>query len=390
MGHGRKKRRTHVALAEEDLSKTPRALVVKSGHVGTSVARLVHDVRKVMEPNTASNLKERVNNRIKDYVAVSAQLGISHILMFSQTDAGTNLRIARIPRGPTLYFKVNSYALTNDCLKLQKSPFTANSIFKSSPLIILNNFAGADKGKELKLMTAMLQNMFPAINPSVMHLSDARRVVLFNYNDATGMVDFRHYTVVVKPVGVTKGVKRVILAKNIPSMAGFDDISEYVLREAFASESDVEDGPENEVTLPQDYVGRNNRKNEQRAVRLQELGPRMELCLMKVEAGLCEGDVLYHKYVSKTKEELEKAARLRQIKMTNQARRRQEQEAHVKRKKGQQESDDESEAESDAEDRGGESDDSDGSDSKPKKVAKKAGKARLVADDFGADEYSSS
>ncbi|KAJ2369782.1 rRNA-binding ribosome biosynthesis protein, partial [Coemansia sp. RSA 2607] len=83
MGHGRKKRRTHVVPTEEDMSKTPRALVVKSGHVGTSVARLVHDVRKVMEPNTASNLKERVNNRIKDYVAVSAQLGISHILMFS-------------------------------------------------------------------------------------------------------------------------------------------------------------------------------------------------------------------------------------------------------------------------------------------------------------------
>ncbi|KAJ1936285.1 rRNA-binding ribosome biosynthesis protein, partial [Linderina pennispora] len=178
----------------------------------------------------------------------------------------------------------------------------------------------------------MLQNLFPAINPSAMTLAEARRVVLFNYNEATGMVDFRHYAIVVKPVGVTKGVKRVIMAKNMPSLANFDDISEYVLREAFASESDVEDGPENSVTLAQDYVGRGNKKNEQRAIRLMELGPRMELKLLKVQAGLCEGDILFHGYIHKTKEEIEKAERLRQIKLTQQARRRQQQEANVERK----------------------------------------------------------
>ncbi|KAI9505520.1 Brix domain-containing protein, partial [Coemansia spiralis] len=269
---------------------------VKSGAVGRTVSELVADVRHVMEPNTAAKLKERKSNKIKDYVAVSSQLSLTHILMFSQTESGTNLRIGRIPRGPTLYFRVNNYSLAKDCLRLQKTPHTSDAEYKTSPLIILNNFAGEDKGKELKLMTAMLQNMFPAINPSTMHLSEARRVVLFNYNDSTGTVDFRHYTIVVKPVGVTKGVKRVILAKNLPSMAEYDDISEYVLREAFASESDMEDGPEAAVTLPQDYVGRGNTKNEQRAVRLLELGPRMELKLMKVEGGLCEGEILYHSY----------------------------------------------------------------------------------------------
>lgn len=79
-------------------------------------------------------------------------------------------------------------------------------------------------------------------------------------------------------------------------MSKFDDISDYILREAVVSESDVEDGDESTVTLAQNYHGRNNRKNEQRAVRLQELGPRMKLQLVKVENGLCGGEVLYHKF----------------------------------------------------------------------------------------------
>ncbi|KAJ1932721.1 rRNA-binding ribosome biosynthesis protein, partial [Linderina macrospora] len=332
MGHGRKKKRTHVTPTEEELDKIPRSLVVKSGSVGRTVSALVADVRQVMEPNTAARLKERKTNKIKDYVAVASQLGLTHLMIFSQTEVGTNMRVGRIPRGPTLSFRVNKYSLAKDCLRLQKLPRTSGTEYKSSPLVILNNFAGESKGKEFKLMTAMLQNLFPAINPSAMTLAEARRVVLFNYNEATGMVDFRHYAIVVKPVGVTKGVKRVIMAKNMPSLANFDDISEYVLREAFASESDVEDGPENSVTLAQDYVGRGNKKNEQRAIRLMELGPRMELKLLKVQAGLCEGDILYHGYIHKTKEEIEKAERLRQIKMTQQARRRQQQEANVERK----------------------------------------------------------
>jgi ribosome biogenesis protein SSF1/2 len=67
-------------------------------------------------------------------------------------------------------------------------------------------------------------------------------------------------------------------------------------REINAAESDMEDNPESTVTLPQDYVGRNNRQSEQRAIRLTELGPRMDLTLVKIQDGVCAGEVLYHKY----------------------------------------------------------------------------------------------
>lgn len=40
------------------------------------------------------------------------------------------------------------------------------------------------------------------------------------------------------------------------------------------------------------------------SIRLQELGPRLTLELMKVERGVCEGEVLYHSYLTKTQDEV--------------------------------------------------------------------------------------
>ena len=128
-----------------------------------------------------------------------------------------------------------------------------------------------------------------------MQLADARRVVLLNYNSETKHLDFRHYNVSVKPVGISKSIKRVITT-DVPDLKGFEDISDYVLRGAFASESDVEDGPDSTVTLGQDYVGRNNKRQDQRAIKLVELGPRMELKLVKIQGGMCDGEVLYHDF----------------------------------------------------------------------------------------------
>jgi hypothetical protein len=60
-GSRRKKTRTHVkpteASADPTASKVPKSFVVKSGTVGGSVAALVRDVRKVLEPNTGSRIR---------------------------------------------------------------------------------------------------------------------------------------------------------------------------------------------------------------------------------------------------------------------------------------------------------------------------------------------
>lgn len=61
-----------------------------------------------------------------------------------------------------------------------------------------------------------------------------------------------------------------------------------IYRAKDASESDIEDGTEAEVTVPQKTKG-----PLQMAVRLVELGPRMQLKLMKIQEGFCGGEILY-------------------------------------------------------------------------------------------------
>ena len=50
------------------------------------------------------------------------------------------------------------------------------------------------------------------------------------------------------------------------------------------------------VTLPQNYVGRNNKQAQQRAIKLIEVGPRIQMTLTKIQNGFCDGEVIYHSF----------------------------------------------------------------------------------------------
>jgi hypothetical protein len=56
----RRKNRTHlkgIRSQESSTANVPKSFVIKHGHVGTSLTQLTRDIRKVMEPNTATRLK---------------------------------------------------------------------------------------------------------------------------------------------------------------------------------------------------------------------------------------------------------------------------------------------------------------------------------------------
>jgi len=56
----KRKNRTHLKggeAKEASTSNVPKSIIIKHGQVGHSLAQLVRDMRKVMEPNTASRLK---------------------------------------------------------------------------------------------------------------------------------------------------------------------------------------------------------------------------------------------------------------------------------------------------------------------------------------------
>jgi hypothetical protein len=58
----RRKNRTHLKGASANVQtkeNAPKSFVIKHGQVGSSLAQLVRDLRKVMEPNTATRLKVR-------------------------------------------------------------------------------------------------------------------------------------------------------------------------------------------------------------------------------------------------------------------------------------------------------------------------------------------
>lgn len=235
---------------------------------------------------------------------------MTHIMVFNKTPTGTNLRIGRTPRGPTLTFRVNSYSLVKDIANSLKRPKSPGTQFKTAPLLVLNNFAGDDVAT--RLITKTFQNMFPSINVANVDLKALRRVLLINRDSETGKLDIRHYEIAVKPTGLSKSVKQ-LLRTDIPDLSKFDDISSYILRGGDGYESDASDleGSGNKVELPQTVAGAGNTERKQSAVRLTELGPRMELSLLKIEEGFCEGEVLYHSYIKLTEAEKDEKARNR-------------------------------------------------------------------------------
>lgn len=135
------------------------------------------------------------------------------------------LKIARLPRGPTLTFKIHEFSLTKDVISSLKKQNVVEEAFQHSPLIVLNSFSG--EGMQMKLMASMFQNMFPTINLNNVDLNTVKRCVLLNYNPSTKLIDFRHYNVKVVPVGITKGVKKVIQGK-VPNLSKCNDIAELL------------------------------------------------------------------------------------------------------------------------------------------------------------------
>ncbi|ESO84096.1 hypothetical protein LOTGIDRAFT_184139 [Lottia gigantea] len=317
-------------LQEEEYTKTPHSMVFHRGNVGKVLEELVKNMRDVMEPYTATSLQVRNKNTLKDFLSVAGALNVTHFMVFTKNDLHTNLRVLRTPKGPTLTFQLHKFTLTKDVLSSLRKPDLDKSVYRHHPLLVLNNFGG--EGMQMKLMSTMFQNMFPSINVNKVNLNTIRRCVLVNYDSETKLIEFRHYSVRAAPVGVSRGVKK-LLKSHIPDLSRYADVSEYLAKGCNLSESEAEfDGPHNEVTLPQNVFGRGNMKSSQSAIRLKEIGPRMTLQLIMIEEGCCDGKVLFHEYVKKTERELKEIQKLKKQKQSLKEARRKQQEINIAKK----------------------------------------------------------
>lgn len=119
---------------------------------------------------------------LKDFVSIAGPIGVSHIMTFSKssTTSSVNMRLMRLPQGPTLHFRgniyfygstqsiiivclVENYLLAREVLSAAKRPVHYQALFSTSPLVVMNGFNNSKK-KELGLMQAFVENMFPVIN----------------------------------------------------------------------------------------------------------------------------------------------------------------------------------------------------------------------------------
>lgn len=138
-----------------------------------------------------------------------------------------------------------------------------------------------------------------------MNLSTCKRIVLFNLikdplNENEFIIEFRHYGISMRQRDVNRGIKKLLNSKKLPDMSKFNDLADYIMRNGkkngsqggFSSESEMDDLPESRIILPEDY--QDKKKNTSVAIKLHELGPRLQLKLVKIEEGFCRGNVVFH------------------------------------------------------------------------------------------------
>ncbi|KAK3089492.1 hypothetical protein FSP39_004030 [Pinctada imbricata] len=183
-------KKNQIAKQEEDYKKSPHSFVFHRGLVGKNVKQLVNDLRHVMEPFTASHLQVRKKNVLKDFVHIAGVLNVSHFVIVTKSEVATHLKVCRLPRGPTLTFKVNNYCLSKDLVSTLKKPNMDPKQFLHHPLVVMNNFSSEQN--EQKLVSSMFQNMFLSINVNKVNLNNIRRVVMLSYNPEGKTIDFRH------------------------------------------------------------------------------------------------------------------------------------------------------------------------------------------------------
>lgn len=335
-------------------------------------------------------LKERRSNKLRDYTTMVGPLGVSHLLLFSRSNTGnTNLRLALTPRGPTLHFRVETYSLSKDVQKAVKHAKSSRQEYLTPPLLVMNNFispSSTDTSEQAvpkhleSLTTTIFQSLFPPISPQSTPLSSIRRVLLLDrerpkspsdpssVDNGSYTINLRHYAISTKRTGLSRAVRRLKAAENpnkdskkrrgFINLSKVEDAADYVLDPSAAgggftsgSETELETDAEVEVmeanarkVLSRKQMNTLRSRNEKvsrpdqsevekRAVKLVEIGPRMRLRMTKVEEGVCGGKVMWHEFISKTKEEVQRMEKVWDARRREKEQRRRAQRENVERKR---------------------------------------------------------
>jgi len=218
---------------------------------------LLHDIRDLMYPYTASKLKESKRNTIKDFVSAAGLYGVSHMMVLTQTEVSNYLRIIKNPRGPTITFRMNEYSLARDVVRFVQETKKNSKIFsttlQTAPLLIMNGFSSRPDNDPMKIVSLMIQSMFPPLKVQSMNLSTCKRIILFNLTDKNE-IEFRHYGLSARQRAINRTIKKLVNKNTVPNLARYNDIADYVLHSknrsesgAYSSESEIDDLPGSKI-----------------------------------------------------------------------------------------------------------------------------------------------
>ncbi|KAK7678647.1 hypothetical protein QCA50_018374 [Cerrena zonata] len=206
--------------------------------------------------------------------------------------------------------------------------------------------------------------MFPPIQPQSTNVGGIKRVLMLNKDPVTGNIELRHYAINTKLVEETRNIKKLINShhnpkKNIPNLSKNKDISELVLDPysvgGVTSDSEVEDdaiveikNEENNIlkkknaTAPTEDDPMGEQAEEEtnaapstrkRAIKLTELGPRINMTLVKIEEGLLgSSKTIYHANIEKSDKEIKALEKRHQELQKIKSERRAKQQENVKAK----------------------------------------------------------
>lgn len=280
------------------IKEAPHSFVIKKGTIGGGLSMLMQDMRCVFEPFTAKKLHVMRKNSIRDFVSVASIFHVQNMLIITKTEKAAYLRFCKLPRGPTLTYKILDYSLRKDIVASQRKPCSAPDLYLRAPLVIMKSFNEKIAGDEEhhfdqnELQTVMWQGLFPSIDVRHLKLLKMKRCVLLNLNTDTGNISFRHYAIRVRPVGVSKPIRRLVTRKKLPDLGKFQSIDE--LLDDGGMSSGASDGEEDQLDTAR-HVDTSNEdfSTSKSAIRLVELGPRMTIKLHRIQDGLLGGVKLY-------------------------------------------------------------------------------------------------
>ncbi|KAL3319932.1 hypothetical protein Ciccas_001388 [Cichlidogyrus casuarinus] len=350
----RKQRRVAKANAEKQYKDAPHSFIFARPGVGTYVKRLAKDMRLIFEPYTATKLMVSRRNTLKDFISIAGPMNVTHLMYLTHSnksgksdtftsnvdDSNVYLHLVRSPRGPSFTFKVKEYCFAKEIASLIMRSFSRTQFFQP-PLLVMTGFSSSDEvmSRTLRLTVDMFQNMLPPLNVQRLKLRNVKRVLLLSREEdpltKEELIHLRHFHIRTENKEISKPLRRLGMggaqlrkkslsglnpgglgnSTGVPNLAKYRNMEDYLTKAGFTSDSGMSDfEDEQEVEFGKEATKRSelmgvkhglpHLTSKKATIKLVELGPRLTMTLIKVEEGLNEGNVLYHKYHHFTEQEL--------------------------------------------------------------------------------------